>query len=42
MLVVPIHQDRTGQSPTIKEIKFLKLKQPADWFEGSYTETESE
>ena len=41
-VIVPTQQNRTGQSPTMSEIKFLELKQPADWFEGPYTETESE
>ena len=41
-LVVPVQQNRTGQSLTIIKIKFLQLKKAADWFEGSYSETESE
>ena len=42
MLVVPIQQNRTGQSLTIKKVKFLQLKKAADWLEGPYTEMESE
>ena len=40
--VVPVHQNRTGQFPTILKIEFLQLKKPADWLECAYTETESE
>ena len=28
--------------PTISKPKFLQVKKAADWFEGSYSETESE
>ena len=41
-LVVSIQQNRTSQSLTINKYKFLQLKKAADWFEGSYSETESE
>ena len=41
-LVVPTQQNRTGQKLTIIKIKFLQLNKAADWFEGSYSETESE
>ena len=42
VLVVPVQQNRTGQLPTISKPKFLQVKKAADWFEGSYSETESE
>ena len=42
MLVVPEHQNRTGQFLTHIKVKFLQLNKAADWFDGSYSETESE
>ena len=42
MLVVPVQQNRTGQSLTISKIKFLQPNKAADWLESSYSETESE
>ena len=41
-LVVPVQQNRTTQSLTIKKRKFLQLNKAADWLESSYSETESE
>ena len=40
--IVPIQQNRTAQSPTVSKIKSLQLKKAAHWFEGPYSETESE
>ena len=39
---MPVQQNRTGQFLTILKIEVRKLKKAADWFEGSYSETESE
>ena len=41
-VIVPIQQNRTGQFPTFIKFKSLKLNKATDWFEGSYSETESE
>ena len=41
-LVVPVQQNRTGQLMTHSKIKVLQVKKVADWFEGPYSETESE
>ena len=40
--VVPVQQNRTSQFPTISKSEVRKLTKAADWFEGSYSETESE
>ena len=40
--IAPLQQNRTCQPLTLIKIKFLQLNKAADWFEGSYSETESE